>query len=1198
MKKRKLLTWLNKKKRVLLFAKFLLIFLVLGVMQVSAGEDSHLTKLTIKLKNASILEVLAAIQSQSDFEFFYSDEQMDTIKKIDIDVVDATIEEVLELCFKGSKLTYEIVDKVIIIKPVGQKNAPSKKTKLEPIEVKGKITDEDGIPLPGATILEEGTLNGTTSDENGNFKLELSTEAPVLIVSYIGFEKQKIVVGNETELVIVLKQSENSLDEVVITGYQTLPKERVTGSFAKPNLDVVQDRTSSMNVLNRLDGLIPGLTTNNAPNAEGLLIRGLSSINANRSPLYVVDGIQMSDISSINPQDIADISVLKDATAASVWGSRAANGVIVITTKKGKATDNKIKVTYDAFVNFQGKPDLNYLPGLNSEQFIQTVKELFDPVAVPYSDAFNYVNTGSHGVPPHEVILYDQFLGNITEAQANAKLDSLASINNLQEISDLWYRNASLMNHTLTLSGGSNSYTFYGSLSYTNTQSDQPGEKDEDYKINFRQDLNLKKNIRLYLITDLTRTVTEAKRTFGIGNRFYPYQRFQDAEGNNLSMPYMRYFSEPDRKQFEQRSRIDLDWNPLDEFNYGYTKGNAFLARITGGITVDVLPGLKFEGVYGYVRNNSEITKYDDEKSYLVRVEVAQFTVAETPEDTPIHYLPETGGRYSIQNQFSRNWTIRNQMTFEKTFMEKHELTVLFGQEAQEQLTKLNGSTVRGYNEALQTFSPVDYEMLSKGISGAVVPQVGGRSSLRPDYFNQSEPLVRFSSYYANVAYTFDKKYSFNGSWRIDESNLFGLEKSAQNKPVWGLGFKWDVSDESFMGNQSWIDHLALRTTFGVTGNSPIPGTASSYDIIQANASSRYKNGLTSVITSPANSKLTWESTKSLNIGIDFALFNNRLSGTIDFYSKKTTDLIGYYPTNAFTGYSSTIGNLGDMENKGFELSLSSLNIQKKDFSWTSLFVLSYNKNKITKLNSETPITGDWEKLNTAFLEGYEAFAVFAYKYVGLDEMGDPQIMLANGDITKTPNAATAEDVVFMGTRQPKWSGGFSNTFRYKQFSLSANIVYNLGYVMRKPAENNFTGEFAHHTGSTGTGGNVSVEIFNRWKKPGDEDITTIPAYITNRTENSRRDINYYNMGDINVFSASFIKLRDITLSYSLPKSLLSRINIDEIILRAQVSNIMLWKANKHGLDPEFTGSDRYDNSIITIPVNQNTLTLGLRVAF
>ena len=1179
-------------RKTLLAMKLSLLLMLVCTLQLSASVSLG-QQVSVQSGESSLGTILEDLNHQTGTIFMYNKEDVDDRVSVELNMDRGSLEEVLDEICRQTPLKYEIIEEFVVI----TKKAPVIDQPVQQKRINGKVTDKYGSPLPGVSVFVKGTTTGVATDIDGNYTISFDNENVVLVYSFVGMLPQEIAYNGQALLNITLQADSVQMDEVVITGYQTLRKERVTGSFSKPNLDVVQDRTSSMNVLNRLDGLVPGLATNNAPNAEGILIRGLSSINANRAPLYVVDGIQMSDISSINPQDIADISVLKDATAASVWGSRASNGVIVITTKKGKASD-KIKVTYDAFVNFQGKPDLNYLPGLNSEQFIQTAKEVFDPVAVPYSDVFNYVNIGSHGVPPHEAILYDQFLGNITDAQANAKLNSLASINNLQEISDLWYRNASLMNHTLSLSGGSKSYSFYSSLSYTNTQSNRPGEKDEDYKINLRQDLKLNKDIRLYLITDLTRTVTEAKRTLGIGNRFYPYQRFQDAEGNNLSMPYMRYFSEPNREQFEQRSRIDLDWNPLDEFNYGYTKGNDFLARITGGITVDVLPGLKFEGVYGYVRGNSKITKYDDEKSYLVRAEVAQFTVADSPEDTPVYYLPTTGGRYSINDQFSRNWTIRNQMTFEKTFMENHELTVLFGQESQEQLTKLNGSTVRGYNEALQTFSPLNYEILSKGIGGTVVPQVGGRSSINADYFNQREQLVRISSYYANMAYTFDKKYSFNGSWRIDESNLFGLEKSAQNKPSWGLGFKWNISDENFMGNQSRINHLAFRTTFGVTGNSPTPGTASSYDIIQANASSRYNNGLTSKITSPANSKLTWESTKTLNTGIDFALLNNRLSGTIDFYSKKTTDLIGYYPTNAFTGYSATIGNLGDIENKGVELSLSSLNIQKKDFSWTSLFVLSYNKNKITKLNTETPITGDWEKINTTFLEGYEAFAVFAYKYAGLDEMGDPQIMLANGDITKAPNAATAEDVVFMGTGQPKWSGGFSNTFRYKQFNLSANIVYNLGYVMRKPAENNFTGEFAHHTGSTGTGGNVSAEIFNRWKKPGDEDITNIPAYITNRTENSRRDINYYNMGDINVFSASFIKLRDITLSYGLPKSLLSRINIDEIILRAQVSNIMLWKANKHGLDPEFTGSDIYDNSIITIPVNQNTLTLGLRVVF
>lgn len=1175
-------------KRLLLTVMRIFIFLICTSVFSLAPVNVISQNAKIKIdenKTVTVDEVFDIIKSQTKaYMFIYPEDMFKDFPKVQLKKGTISMDKLINQSLAGGNLNVILTENnTILIKEA--------KTQ-QPIQISGKVTDEDGLPVSGASVIIKGTTKGVAADFDGVYNITVPNPENVLVFSAIGFETKEITVGTQTTINVVLKTSVSALDEVVITGYQTLKKERAAGSFAKPKLEVVENRTNSMNVLDRLDGLVPGLTINKAPGAESVLIRGLSSINATRSPLYVVDGMQMNDISSINPLDIEDITVLKDAMASSIWGSRASNGVIVITTKRGKVGE-KIRVTYDTFTNMQGKPDLGYLPGLSSKQFIETAKEIFDPVTYPASEAYAYANLSSDGVAPHEDILYNQYLGNITDAQANAMLNNLASINNLKQISDLWYRNAYLMNHTLSLSGGSNAYSFYGSFSYTDTHSNRPGEKNNTYKVNLRQDLNLNKNIHLYLITDLNKNNTEAKRNINIGNRFYPYQLFRDGAGNNISIPYMQYFSEQTRQDYEAISGINLDYNPLDEFNYGYTKGDALLARITGGLTLDLLPGLKFEGVYGYIKGNTKTKTYDDAKSYLVRSEAIQFTVADGSGD-PVYYLPTTGGKYSIDNLNTSNWVVRNQLTYEKNFMDKHLLTLLLGQEAQEQLTTTNGSTVRGYNEDLQTYSALDYATLGTiGLINPVVPNTVGVSILNNDFFSESESRTRFTSYYANLAYTYDKKYSVNGSWRIDRSNLFGLDKSAQAKPVWSLGLKWLVSNEGFMENSSWIDHMALRATYGITGNAPAPGTASSYDIVKADNAAYWPNGVGSIIASPANAKLTWESSKTLNAGLDFSLLNNKLSGSIDVYTKKTTDLIGRFKTNIFTGYASTIGNFGDMENKGIELGLTSVNIQNKNFSWASRFVLSYNKNKITKLDTQIPVTTGNQKIGYQFLPGYSAFAVFAYKYAGLDDTGDPQIVLADGSITKAPNATLAEDVVYKGTTQPVWNGGFTNTLQYKGFVLSANIVYSLGHVMRRPVNTFYTGRLTHSNVSyfnTYWGGNVSAEFYDRWKNPGDENITDIPSYEPNSAlSRSRRDVGYYINGDLNVVSASSIKLRDITLSYSLPESVLNQIKADEITLRLQMSNIMLWKANKYGIDPEFIGS---------MPTNQNSVALGLRVAF
>lgn len=1173
------------------------LLLVFSLVLYSFGLYAQDVRITIRMENEPIKSILNEIEKKSDHTFIYSSTLIDTKRNVSLTADNEKLETVVSKLCSLAGFSYSFEGKRIVLTQKLTPREPARGSE-KTVLITGKVLDEQNKPLPGAYVFLKNNSNiCTVSNQNGLFALNIADgliNKDFIQVTFIGMKMSEIPLEGKSDLVIVLEEDTYILENVVVTGYQTLSKERTTGSFSKPNLDAVKDRSSSMNILQRLDGLVPGLMVNNSPTASQnpILIRGLTTIGVevstgvysgtNRNPLYVVDGLQMDDISSINPQDIADVTVLKDATAGSIWGSRAANGVIVVTTKRGKANE-KIRVTYDGFINFQGKPNLDYLPGLSSEQFIQAAKDIFDPVAYPYSTVFGGTNGG---VPPHEVILYDKYLGNITDSQANTKLDSLASINNLKQISDLWYRNASLMNHTASLSGGSERYSFYGSLSYTNTQSTRPGEQNNAYKINLRQDFNLNKSIRFYLITDLTNTITEAKRPMSISNRFYPYQLFQDASGNNLSIPYIQGLSEPTRLDYQARSRINLDYNPLDEFNYGYTKGNAFLARITGGISLDILPGLKFEGVYGYIKGNTKTSNYDAANSYRVRRELVQFTVASSPSVVPVYHLPTTGGRYAIDNMNSNNWTIRNQFTYDKTLMDKHQLTVLLGQEAQEQLATTNGSTVRGYNESLQTYAAINYATLgTTGVSNPVFANNIGRSVLTNDAFNTTERQTRFTSYYTNLAYSYNKKYSMNGTFRIDQSNLFGLDKAAQNKPVWSLGFKWQISGEEFMNKYSAsINSLALRATYGVTGNAPTPGTAASHDIIQASSSNFLPGGVGSQIASPANKKLTWESTNTLNIGLDFSLFNNKLSGAIDIYSKKTTDMLGLIGTNTFTGYSSTIGNLGDMDNKGFELSLSSLNIQKNNFSWTSVFVLSYNKNTITKFNTRTPITTGSQKISQQFQMGYAAYAVFGYKYAHLDNMGDPQIMLADGTITKALNAAMAEDVVFMGTSQPVLNGGFSNTLRYKRISLSANIVYNLGHVMRRPVNYYYTGRL-----NLDNYRYIQAEFTERWKNPGDEEFTDIPSYVSSSVSDSRRNVNYYASADMNVVSASFIKLRDITLSYNMPKSIITKLKADEITFRVQMSNIMLWKANKNGIDPEFMSS---------LPVNQNTVTLGLRIAF
>lgn len=1220
--------------------------LLLLIAFVAFTQAAIAQNITFNGKNVSLLSVIRSVEKQTGRTFVYTDPMLADSKPVTVYAEDQPLASFLTAVFKNQPLRFEIRNRIIILfrpdvpgasDPNFSRNGATALGQDSLIHIRRRVVDEQGLPLPGITVREKGTNNATSTDTNGEFMLTARGEQVTLSFSGVDVvaheltlnrqdvevDLQRLSRGGAPPLIPLTTRMYKLEDVTVSTGYQVIAKERSAGAFAKPAMQIINERPGSTNILQRLDGLVPGLTVNNAPASADnpYLIRGLSTIGltdpnnpnvlsgTDRSPLYVVDGVPLEDVSMISPHDVEDITVLKDATASSIWGARASNGVIVIVTKKGR-TGERIRFRYDGSVGLEGKPDLDYRPVMDTREFITTATELFNLQdtrnTMPYAEVYPWATISSFqtmantGIAPHEAILYEGYLGITTPPQTQARLDSLAGLNNRQQIRDLWYRNALLSNHNLSASGGSKYYSFYGSLSHTNTRNDRPGDKDNFFKVNLRQDLRINPFIQLYLLTDLSNSIRDTRRNILVDNGFYPYQLFRDAAGSDLFIPYMRYLSEPVREEFEARSRIGLNYNPLEEVYLGNTREDEWLNRIISGLNVTLVEGLRLEGTYGYIKGSQHAAAFDDQQSYLVRSELAQFTVAANPSATPNYLLPETGGRYATSQRTRRNWTVRHQLVYDVDWQDrKHQMTFLAGHESQEQLTKYERHLVRGYDPVLQTHGSVDYRTLRlTGVAGPVMPNNGSRSVLVDDSFQQSETLIRFNSYYANGAYTWGQKYAFNASWRVDGSNLFGLDKSAQHKPVWSVGFKWIPSREAFLSETQWINDLSLRMTYGISGNAPHPGTASSYDILSATSGSSLPGGRGLDIATAANPLLTWERTSTTNLGVDFLLSNRRISGSVDVYHKLTDNLLGEVPVNSLTGYSSIVGNLGSLENKGVELMLNGRILDRSDFGWQAQVALAFNHNRIVQLNRLTQLTTGAQQVQQIYVEGYSAFTLFAYDYAGLDENGDPQIYLKDGTVTSARNATDPEDIRFMGTYQPKWSGGITNSFRFMNFRLTANAILNLGHVMRRDVNTFFTGRLTHNNMATGgfTTGNLHAEFVDRWQQPGDENRTDIPAYVVNRAiSDTQRDINYYQFGSLNVLDASFIKLRDITLAYTVPEAVSRGLKTESIDLRVQLGNVMLWRANDHGIDPEFQHAFRGTRGVLS---RQGTLTFGVHIDF
>jgi TonB-linked SusC/RagA family outer membrane protein len=1182
-------------RKILLIMRLTTVILIASLMQVSANSLGQ--QITLSKKNILLESALKEIRRQSGFDIIFDARIIPKNQLINIDVKNAGIDQVMKTVLNGLPFYYSKHGNIVSInrKISDTKTSDPKSFSKAEITVKGKVVNENGEPLSGASIFVQGDPEiAVSTNIRGEFILTKVDEKSKIIVAFMGYNPMLLTPKPDLGVIrmeVIIKD----LSEVEITfntGYQQISKERSAGSFSKPDLKVMLDRSAgSPTLLNRLEGLVPGLSSGAGGNG-GMVIRGTTTLNLNTEPLYVVDGIQVSReiFDNLNVQSVEDITVLKDATASSIWGAKAANGVIVVTTKKGNAGD-KLRIDYDGYVGFNGRPDRYYIPRISNDEHIALARELFPEYSA--ANSWASLKNSNLPIPPHLQVLYDAKRNLITSAQANFKLDSLSKISNTDQINDLLIRDASILNQTLSISGGGKVHSFYGAAQHIGRVSNTPDEHDNSYQLLLNNQFSISKRIKINVNAEINNRLTKnGNVTIPDGIAENEYQLLKDANGNPLNANWAGTFIDSLRTNYQTRSRINLNYNPIAEQSRAYSTNNTLSARFQGGGTIDLFKGLRFTGTYGYNHASTTMRAIQDESNYTVRVLKTRFTVSPTLTSVPVYNLPQFGGTLETTNALARSWTIRNQLTYNRDF-NKHQVTAMFAQEARSEQTVNSNGYFWGWDDAAQTFTQVDALRLQNTVAG-VAGSVAGVNLLNLSPDTKELPIARQTSYVASAAYTFDRKYSLNGSWRIDESNLFGFDKSAQNKPVYSIGGKWSLGNEEFMKPISWLNRLDLRLTYGITGNAPRPGQAASFDIFAATVNINAVNGSGLSLQTPANSKLTWEITKNYNLGLDFSVLNNRLSGTVDAYMKNTSDLIGIVITSPLSGYASVTGNFGDLQNKGIDVGLNSVNVRSRNFAWGSSLILGYNKNKLTKLNiSNVPTTGAG-LVGTSFTQGrtqmvgQSLYSLYAYNYAGLNASGDPQIRLADGTLTAAPNTSLPVDILRMGVTQAPLSAGLGNNFQYKSFNLSVNMIFNAGHVIRDPRVNTVSGVIA--------GNNYQAGFLERWKVPNDETRTDIPRYVANTAINASRDLNYYNLGSTRILSADYLKIRDISLSYTLPRLVASKIRAQSITFRCNVNNLMLWTANDLNFDPEVNRTNQLQ--ITNVRPAQGTVSFGAHISF
>ena len=1196
--------------QMLLVMKLTFVLLTVFFLQLHASVMSQ--TVSFSGRNMSIKEAFAAIKKQTGYSVFAQADLITSARPVTVDAHNMPLTVFIDLLLKDQQITYRIVNKSIVLSGPAAADIPAEsepdRQQQEMFLLHGQIIDARGLPLDGATIRVPDTQRSTQSGTDGAFVLPV-TVGEILRVSFVGYEIRDI------KITAIMKTSPNFNLKVGLTpvnttllgatvvsnGYQQLNRERAAGSFGKPDMQVFTKRTGTLDVMNRLEGLVAGLSVTPGPNGfqstgnfgargstQQSTVRGKGSVGLSTNPLYVLNGLPVEDVSALNPDDIADITVLKDAVAASIWGARAANGVIVINTKTG-SRNAPVTVKYSGFLNVTGKPDFSYGKWLSSRDYIQQARELFDPVQFPYQ-------TLSYGVvAPHEQIMYDQYRGIISANEANRKLDSLSNINNIGQVKDLWYRNAATTNHTISVSAGSPNYSFYGSLSYAGILTNRPDDKNRTYRVTLNQDFNVNRNLKVSLKGAFAENTARSYNNIAIRDEFLPYQLFEDAQGKALNLNYLQGWSDAIRTDYQTRSRINLDYNPIAERKAGYDDRTTRTINLTSDVNLKIWKGISFLGTYGYQVAPGINKNYQDFSVYNVRSQALNFTVAPTANSTPIYYLPVTGGSYLLSNNDLRAWTSRNQFIY--VGMLRHgadRINIQIGQEAREELAATSNTRIYGYNSELLSGEMVDYQTLSRGIFNTVA---SGRSVLSEVPYYEVEQRSRFSSLFMLLNYTFNDKYSFDGSLRRDRSNAIGSDKSTQNRPTWSIGFRWDIGKEPFMKKLTWIDKAGIRATHGITGNAPPAGGASFYDILTRETGNLSSVGAGVSINSPANRKLSWESTRNTNIGLDLTVLKSRLTASLDAYWRSTTDLTGLISLNPFSGFRTATGNIGNLRNRGIELSVQSVNLRAGSLEWSTSLTFSYNKNKLVSYSTALSYlsnTADAKAATFDYFVGYSMSPLFAYRYAGLDNAGDPQIYLKNGAVSKSPTAATSDDIIYKGTQTPVFNGGMTNNIRYKNYTLSVNMIYNMGHVMRKDINTVYNSRITAKQGSFT--GNLNAYFPDRWKQPGDERVTDIPRYIASESPLfGNRKLEYYTLADRNVVSASYIKIRDITFSYDLQNKLLQKAGIGAVNLFVQATNFMVWKANDFDIDPEY---HVFYNGTRQMPPFKHGYSLGASVTF
>jgi TonB-linked SusC/RagA family outer membrane protein len=1071
--------------KTLLFMKMTIALIMFTAFHSFAGNVKA-QNVHIKLKQAELTKVFKAIEKQSPYRFLYNYDLLQLQKKVDVEVANTPVSNLLDNVLTNSGLEYKLLDNKLIVV------VPKESTVAEGRKISGTVLSEKGEPLIGANIMVKGTKNGTSTGDKGTFNLTVPENA-ILVVSYINYETQEITIGTNSSFVIKLKQADNELNQIVVVGYGTQKKKDLTGSLSTISSKDLENRANTQFGY-AIEGKTSGvqvIRSSGQPQAGfSIRVRGTASITSSSDPLYVVDGVPTYNTSEINPADIENITILKDASSAAIFGSSGANGVVLITTKRGKS--QKFKLSYNASI------------------------------------------TSSTAWKKMDVLNADQFKALATEMGGSTDWTKYTANTNWQ---DEIFRNAISQNHQLSATGGNDKTTYYLSGSIN----DQKGIvlnnslKRNTLKANIDHQISNKIKVGTSIAYDSWKDidVSENNRN-GVITRLF------------TSIPNIGIRDKEDPTMYARSPFINDLENPVSTvYQPDHLNANK---RFHGNVyaEAELIKGLKIKSLYGMENSKGTFTSFQD----MIQT----------------RYGKSSKG-LAVENTFDyKYWISENTVNYNKAIKD-HNISVLAGfivsRETQDNVYK----NARDFSAAGSNTN-VD--------AGAV------KSPAIPDYYQKSH-----MSYLGRINYSYKDKYYVTSNFRADGSGQFSEKNRWGFFPSFSTG--WRVSKEDFFKDVKSISELKIRAGWGLVGNDRAQPYAW-YGLVDTNSNKYLIGGITRTGYTPntlENSDLKWEKTSQLDLGVDIAFLNNRISLTADYYVKKTQDMLLDLPIPSSTGFTRALQNVGSLENRGVEVQLTTRNIAKKDFGWTSDFNISFNRNKVISITGSTILTGvvnpAGSEYNTAIVKEGEPLGSFYGKY---SQGVDP----ATGNIKYLKNLAGKDSTGIIGNANPKFIFGFTNSIRYKNWSLDlfiqgvqGNQILNATKILSE---------------SMSLIMNQSATVLNRWKNPGD--VTSIPKATPNNLDNSLPSTRFIEDG-------SYVRVKALTLSYNFNTAGLNKLKISRCVVYLTAENLLTF-TKYSGFDPQVSAFSAKNESA----KNQNTapgvdfgtypqsrdIILGLRVSF